>query len=78
MALNATTMKNAMKIAIDAIDVNNGAISNDAVLNAICIAIVNEINSGFVTSVYNAHLHTGSATAPDGPISNTGAVTITG
>lgn len=45
MALNASTLKSAMKSAVDAIDVDNGAITNDAVLDAIATAIIDHITS---------------------------------
>lgn len=43
MALDATRLKNAIKAAVDAIDVDGGEITNDAVLTAFCDAIVSEI-----------------------------------
>lgn len=45
MALNGTTLKAAIKSAVDGIDVNNGEITNDAVLQAIADAIVDHIKS---------------------------------
>ena len=43
MALNATDLKNAIKAAIDNIDAENGAISNDALLEATSSAIIDHI-----------------------------------
>ncbi len=42
--VNPVTMATAMKIAVDAIDVDSGAITNTAVILAICTAIANEVN----------------------------------
>lgn len=45
MALNATTLKNLMKSAVDAIIEDNGAITNDQALQALATAIVNHIKA---------------------------------
>lgn len=43
MALDATRLKNAIKGAVDTIDVTTGEITNDAVLTAVAQAIIDEI-----------------------------------
>ena len=45
MALNASALKSAIKSAIDAIDVESGERSNDAVLEALATGIVNHIQA---------------------------------
>lgn len=45
MALDATRLKNSVKSAVDAITVDNGAITNDQVIEAITQAIIDEITS---------------------------------
>lgn len=45
MALNATALKNAIKSAIDSIDAENGAISNDELLEATASAIIEHITT---------------------------------
>lgn len=45
MALDATRLKNAIKSAIDSIDVTAGEITNDEVLLALAQAIITEITS---------------------------------
>lgn len=45
MALDATRLKNAIKSAIDSIDVTSGEITNDDVLLALAQAIITEITS---------------------------------
>ena len=45
MALNASSLKSAMKSAVDAIDVNNGEVANDQALQALATAIVDEIQA---------------------------------
>lgn len=67
MALDATRLKNAIKAAVDAIDVDNGAVTNDAVLQAFCDAIIDEITT-------NAQL-TGAVTTPN---TTTGTITTAG
>ena len=45
MALDATRLKNNVKSAVDAITVDNGAITNEQVIEAIAQAIIDEITS---------------------------------
>lgn len=45
MALSASTLKGLMKSAIDAIDVENGEVTNDQALEALASAIVNHLKS---------------------------------
>ncbi len=45
MALNATTLKNLIKSSVDSIDVDNGEITNDQVIEALANAIVTHITS---------------------------------
>ena len=78
MALNATRLKDALKLAIDAIPRVDAAgnpmpVNNDQILLAISTAIVNEINIGHISTVYATHTHVGSPTAALGPVSPTGA-----
>ncbi len=54
--VSAANIKNAMKAAIDAIDVNNGDVSNDAALQAIADAVANEVNATIVAT-YLTHTH---------------------
>ena len=43
MPMSASGLASAIKSAVDAIDVDNGEITNDQVINAIATAIVNHI-----------------------------------
>jgi len=45
MALNASTLKGLIKSKVDAINDDNGGISNDAVLQALADAIVEHIKA---------------------------------
>lgn len=45
MAMSATALASAIKSAVDAIDVNNGEITNDDVIQALASAIVDHIQS---------------------------------
>lgn len=45
MALNASTLKGLIKSKVDAVDFENGEISNDAVLLALAEAIVDHIKA---------------------------------
>ena len=45
MALSASALKSAMKSAVDAIDVEDGAVTNDQVLQAVADAIIDHITS---------------------------------
>jgi hypothetical protein len=45
MPMNASSLASAMKSAVDAINVNNGPITNQAVLNALAQAIVDHIKN---------------------------------
>lgn len=45
MALNASTLKSLMKSSIDSINVENGEVTNDQVLQALADAIINHITS---------------------------------
>jgi len=64
MALDASRLGASMKAAVDAIDVNNGEITNDAVLNALASAIVSEItgNAELVGAVTTPNTTTGTIT----------------
>jgi hypothetical protein len=43
MAMNPSSLAAAIKAAVDAIDVDNGEITNDSAIDAIAVAIVNHI-----------------------------------
>ena len=43
MPMSASGLASAIKSAVDAIDVDNGEITNDQVINALATAIVNHI-----------------------------------
>lgn len=45
MAMSASALASAIKSAVDAIDVNNGEITNDDVIQALASAIVSHIQS---------------------------------
>lgn len=45
MALSASTLKSLIKANVDSIDVENGEITNDAVIQAIADAIVTHITT---------------------------------
>ncbi len=45
MALDSSRLANAIKSAVDAIDVNNGKVDNTQAIEAIANAIVNEITA---------------------------------
>jgi len=60
MAISASVMATAMEAAIDAIDFTSGSIDNTAVILAICTAIVDEIQTNFIDSAFNAHTHLGT------------------
>ena len=51
MALSAGSLSAAIKAAVNAIDVDNGAITNDQVLEALATAIINEITSNALVVV---------------------------
>ena len=65
-SLSASRLKTAMKSALDAIDVDNGSITNDAALDAICGAIVDEVQTYFIDAVYNIHTQTTAGTVTSG------------
>jgi DeoR/GlpR family transcriptional regulator of sugar metabolism len=51
MAMNASSLAAAIKSAVDAIDVDNGEITNNAAIDAIAQAIVNHIKDNAKTVV---------------------------
>ena len=75
MALSASRMKTAMKAALDAINASGGAITNDAGLDAICTAVIDEIQNNFVVSTFDTHTHDvtyiGAGTASSSQVATT-------
>lgn len=51
MALSAGTLKSLMKTKVDAINDDNGAISNDAILQALAEAVVEHIQAAAKANV---------------------------
>jgi hypothetical protein len=51
MAMNASSLAAAIKSAVDAIDVDNGEITNNAAIDAIAQAIVNHIKDNAKANV---------------------------
>jgi hypothetical protein len=45
MPMNASSLASAIKSAVDAIDVDNGEITNNAIINALATAIVDHIKN---------------------------------
>ena len=45
MPMSASGLANEMKAAVNAIDVDNGEITNDQVINALATAIINHIKN---------------------------------
>lgn len=62
MAMSASALASAIKSAVDAIDVNNGEITNDDVIQALATAIVSHIQSSAKANI------TGGSSAGQWPI----------
>jgi hypothetical protein len=62
MAMSASSLAAAIKSAVNAIDVDNGEITNDSVIDALASAIVNHIKDNAKANV------TGGSSAGQWPI----------
>lgn len=51
MAMNASSLANEIKAAVNAIDIENGSVANDDVIAALAEAIVNHITSNAKANV---------------------------